>query len=284
MRQSKTVIFCSFKRRWVFHSRWLQFDKPILVASVLRSFSASVFNSVFPDDCRICGDRLRNISRIPACPACLQSPQPFVAEFFCSQCHAPFLNAAPLDGDGRCALCRNGLAGYDAAFAWGEYSGSLRKLIHLFKYSGCAPLAGPLGVLMIRALPRSQTFDVIVPMPLHWRRRIRRGFNQSEALARVLSKRTGIPVANAMKRRKATPPQAGLTAAERRTNMAGAFQVRRRHQISGRHVLLIDDVLTTGATAGACATALKRAGAARVSVLTLARADRRMGSVAKSVS
>jgi ComF family protein len=173
---------------------------------------------------------------------------------------------------------------FDAAFAWGEYAGSLRKLIHLFKYGGCAPLGEPLGALMARALPRSQSFDVIVPMPLHWRRRIRRGFNQSEALAKVLSRRTGIRVSNAMRRRKATPPQAGLTSAERRTNMAGAFRVRRRDEIEGRHVLLIDDVLTTGATAGACAAALKRAGAARVTVLALARVDRRMGFAAKSVS
>jgi ComF family protein len=207
-----------------------------------------------------------------------------VAEFFCSQCHTPFLNAAPLDDAGRCALCRNNLNGFDAAFAWGDYSGALRKLIHLFKYSGCLPLAEPLGAFMARGLPRAQSFDLIVPMPLHWRRRLRRGFNQSHALAKVLSRRTGIPVENVISRRKATPPQAGLTAAERRTNMAGAFRVRRRQQISGRHVLLIDDVLTTGATAGACAAALKRAGAARVTVLTVARVDRRLGFAAKSVS
>jgi ComF family protein len=128
---------------------------------------------------------------------------------------------------------------------------------------------------MGRALPRDAAYDVIVPMPLHWRRRWQRGFNQSELLARVLGKRTGLPVANAVIRRKATAAQAGMTSAERRTNVAGAFQVRKRRFVEGRHVLLIDDVLTTGATAGACAAALKRAGARRVTVLTLARADRR---------
>lgn len=284
LRQSKTVIFCSFRWRWVFPSRWLQFDKPIFEASTLRGFCAALFNSVFPDDCRVCGEPLHNISRIPVCSACLESPQPFVAEYFCSQCHTPFLNSSPLDEDGRCALCRNGLTGFDAAFAWGDYSGSLRQLIHLFKYSGCSPLAEPLGICMSRALPRSQAFDLIVPMPLHWRRRLGRGFNQSEALARVLARRIGTPVSNAIQRRKATPPQAGLTSAERRTNMSGAFRVSKRKQVAGRHVLLVDDVLTTGATAGACAAALKRAGAARVTVLTLARVDRRIGSAARSVS
>lgn len=278
------MIFCSFRRRWVFPSRWLQFDKPIFESSPLRALFSALFNSVFPDDCRICGKPLQNVSRIPVCPACLDSPQPFVAEHFCSQCQTPFLNSSPLDEEGRCKLCRNGLTGFDAVFAWGDYTGPLRQLIHLFKYSGCSPLAEPLGARMARALPRAQAFDLIVPMPLHWRRRLRRGFNQSEALAKVLGRRTGTPVLNAIQRRKATPPQAGLTAAERRTNMSGAFRVPHRKQVEGRSVLLVDDVLTTGATAGACAAALKRAGAARVAVLTLARVDRRIGSAARSVS
>ena len=125
------------------------------------------------------------------------------------------------------------------------------------------------------ALPREQRFDVIVPMPLHWRKRLQRGFNQAELLGRQVSNRTGIPLVNALKRRKRTDPQAGLTRAQRRTNVAGAFEVRRPADVQGRHVLLIDDVLTTGATASACSAVLKRAGASRVTVLTLARADRR---------
>jgi ComF family protein len=137
---------------------------------------------------------------------------------------------------------------------------------------------------MSRALPRTQQqFDLIVPMPMHWRRRLSRGFNQAESLATVLSRRTGIPVGNVIKRRKATPPQAGMTSAQRRTNMVGAFRVPKKDVVQGRHVLLIDDVLTTGATAGACAAALKRAGSARVTVLTLARVDRRMGGAAKTL-
>jgi ComF family protein len=172
-------------------------------------------------------------------------------------------------------MCRHGLTGFDAAFAYGEYDGALRKLIHEFKYSGLPQLASKLGPLMSAAMPREQRFDLIVPMPLHWRKRLERGFNQSELLAKVLSKRTGIPVVNALRRRKSTPPQAGLTRAQRRLNVAGAFEADQRERIDGRHVLLIDDVLTTGATASACAAVLKRAGARRVTLLTLARADRR---------
>jgi ComF family protein len=119
-------------------------------------------------------------------------------------------------------------------------------------------------------------------MPLHWIRRWRRGFNQAELLARALQKRTGIPVSRALRRQKRTPPQAGLSRAERRVNVETAFDVRAPKTIEGKHVLLVDDIMTTGATASACAAVLKRAGARRVSVLTLARVDRRKGSIGLS--
>jgi ComF family protein len=264
----------------------LTLGKPFIDTFSLRSFLSAVpFNLVFPEDCRVCESPLDNLSRIPVCDRCLRAPEPMVAEFFCSQCKAPFLNSSPLDSEGRCRLCRAGLAGFQRAFAYGEYDGTLRKLIHLFKYGGIEPLAQPLGAMLSRALPRNIEFDAIVPMPLHWFRRWRRGFNQSELLARALSGRTGLPVIpNAMTRRKSTAPQAGLSGAQRRLNVSGAFAVRRRHLIEERRVLLVDDVLTTGATAGTCAAALRRAGAREVSVLTLARVDRRRGISGRSIS
>lgn len=195
-------------------------------------------------------------------------------------CHSPFVTAHPLDGSGRCALCRLGLSGFDSAYAYGSYEGPLRKLIQLLKYGRIPTLAAPLGRLMAAGLPRERSFDVIVPMPMHWRRRWSRGFNQADLLARVLSRRIGVRVCGAVRRVKATPPQAGLTAAKRRANMSAAFAVRLPESVRGKRVLLIDDVFTTGATAGACARALKRAGAAHVAVLTVARADRRVPDVA----
>jgi ComF family protein len=208
-----------------------------------------------------------------------------VAEFFCSQCNTPFLNSAPLDASGVCRLCRSGLTGFQHAWSYGEYDGPLRELIHLFKYRKCYPLAQPLGAMLSLALPRNIEVDAIVPMPMHWFRHWRRGFNQAEKLASVLSRRTGIPlVSDAMSRQKATAPQAGLTGAQRRLNVRGAFAVKRRHLIEGRRVLLVDDVFTTGATAGTCAAVLRRAGAREVSVLTLARADRRRRISGRSIS
>jgi len=210
------------------------------------------------------------------CAACLRKPTAFVAECFCRDCRTPFRNHFPLDEDGRCALCRLGLNGFDAAYSFGAFEAELRELIHVFKYGGVETLAQPLGRFLAVALPREEPFDAVVPMPLHWIRRWSRGFNQSELLAREIGRRASVPVRNLVRRVKATTPQAGLTNAKRRANVSGAFRVRRGADVRGLRVVLVDDVMTTGATASACARVLKQAGAARVVLLTVARADRRM--------
>ncbi len=218
---------------------------------------------------------------MPVCRACLAKPEPLAAEYYCVQCRAPFISRFPLDELGRCGLCRRGARGFDAAYSFGFYENELRTLIHLFKYHGIQTLSAPLGKLLALALPRERSFDVIVPMPLHWRKRWQRGFNQAELLAREIGRRTHTPVRNALRRVRYTDSQAGLTSARRRQNVSGAFQASRRanlfstQPLEGRSVLLIDDVITTGATAASCARALKRAGARHVTVLALARADRR---------
>ncbi len=125
---------------------------------------------------------------------------------------------------------------------------------------------------MARALPLEMQCAAIVAMPLHWKRRWDRGFNKSTLLAREISKRWHVPVRNVVQRVRATTAQAGLTNAKRRLNMRGAFLVKTR--LDAQRILLIDDVLTTGATVDACSRALKRAGAANVDGLTLARVVR----------
>lgn len=189
----------------------------------------------------------------------------------------PFLNGFSVDETGRCTLCRLGLNGFDNVYSFGAYDGVLRKLIHLFKFGGVRPLRRTFGGFLAQVLPREPRFDAIVPMPLHWRRRWQRGFNQSELLAREISRKWGIPVRKLARRTRATPPQAGLTSAQRTANVQGAFEATT--QLKGMRLLLVDDVLTTGATAGACARALKRAGAVHVSLLALARRDRRASGV-----
>ncbi len=242
----------------------------------VRNISGRIFSLIFPDECRICSQPLHDLSRIPVCPSCLAKPKALDAEYFCVQCRSPFRSRFPLDAEGRCALCRRGLRGFDAAYSFGFYEDELRELIHLFKYGRVQPLAKPLGRLLASALPRERSFDVIVPMPLNWRKRWRRGFNQAALLAGEISRRTHVPVCNTLRRVKNTAAQAGLTNAKRRFNVSGAFRAQSKIALRGKKVLLIDDVMTTGATAASCARALKAAGAAEVTLLTLARADRRI--------
>jgi ComF family protein len=206
----------------------------------------------------------------------MAEPEPLDAEFFCVSCRTPFLNSFPLDSEGRCALCRSGLRAFDAAYSFGSYGGALRRLIHLLKYSRIRTLAAPLSAYLIRSLPRDEAFDYIVPVPLHWRRQWHRGFNQADLLARALSRSTGIPVSRALRRVKAGAAQAGLSNTARRRNVSQAFRCRAGEALRGKRILLLDDVMTTGSTAAACARSLKGAGASRVALLTLARADRRL--------
>jgi len=185
------------------------------------------------------------------------------------------VNDYPLDEHGVCKLCRGGLRGFDRAASFGFYEGPLRSLIHLFKYSGMKPLARPLGAFLSRAIPVDAVFDSVVPVPLHWRKQRTRGYNQAELLAREIGRKRGVPVTKALRRKRPTAVQAGLAMAGRRRNVAGAFQARQPDAVRGKRILLIDDVMTTGATASACAMVLKRAGAKSVSLVTLARVDRR---------
>lgn len=187
----------------------------------------------------------------------------------------PFVNRFPLDETGRCMLCRLGLRGFDAVYSYGSYEGKLRDLIHVFKYGGVRPLARPFGRLLAQALPREAGFDLIVPMPLHWFKQWQRGFNQADLLALEIGRKWNTPVKKVIRRLRVTAPQAGLTNAKRRANVQGAFRMAGSRRLDGLRVLLVDDVVTTGATASACARVLKRAGASDVALLALARTDRR---------
>jgi ComF family protein len=196
-------------------------------------------------------------------------------EFFCQVCRIPFLNSYALDDNGLCQVCSQSLDNFDAAYSYGSYEGTLQKLIQLFKYGKVETLAGPLSKLILQCLPFGQNFDTVIAMPMHWRKRWERGFNQAELLAEPAARRFGLKLSNNLQRARYTKAQAGLNERERQANLKNSFVVRRPSEISGKRVLLIDDVLTTGATLRAAAAALKASGAARVTALTLARVDHR---------
>ena len=164
---------------------------------------------------------------------------------------------------------------YDRARAAVRYDDISRVLVHSFKYGDRLDLAPTMGQWMARA-GRELLADAhaLVPVPLHWRRLWARRFNQSAALAGAISELTGVPVVyGGLKRVRATPQQVGKSKIERADNVQGAFRVAMEHasDIVGRRLVLIDDVLTSGATVDACARALSRAGAGHVDVLVFAR-------------
>jgi len=195
---------------------------------------------------------------------------------FCRTCGDPLPSwrviSAALE---RCPRCRRAPGLVDAARSAGLYEGSLRGIVHAFKYEGRRGLAAPLARMMRTAgASVLDEADFTVPVPLHLWRRFRRGFNQSDDLARRLD----VPVLHALMRVRPTPPQTGLTAAGRRRNVRDAFTLSRflprraRQRLEGRIVVLVDDVRTTGATLDACAAVLKAAGVREVRALTVARA------------
>jgi len=192
----------------------------------------------------------------------------------CSRCGLVFKSRQ--GEDHLCGRCLDRPGAFSRARAAGIYDQSLRMAIHALKFKGWVGLAGPLGGLLLDTFRRywaSGDIDVVAPVPLHRRRFHRRGFNQAHLLVR----RWRLPgetvvVRDLLVRTRATAPQTGLDRRQRRTNLENAFSVSRPGQITGKRVLLVDDVLTTGATVNACATALIRDGAGRVDVLTLARA------------
>jgi len=262
-------------RGWIFPNLSTRIRSAFRPIHGLEPLAARLFNVVLPDECRICRQPLRNLSRIPVCPACLSQTRPLEAEFFCRQCRTPFLNAFPLDEHDLCTVCRESKANFDAAYSYGSYEGTLRDLIHLFKYARVESLGLPLSRLMIAALPRDERFDMVLAMPMHWLKRWHRGFNQAELLAAPIARRLSLPLNRNLRRRKFGRSQAGLDFGERMTNLQDAFYVRHPEQIAGRRILLVDDVLTTGATLRSASAVLKLAGARRVSAIALARADRR---------
>ncbi len=197
----------------------------------------------------------------------------FLSDPVCARCGVPFEIA--VDVTQECGACLAHPPVYDRARAALVYGDVSRDLVLGLKYQGRRDGLSVLGGWMASAgRDLLADADVIVPVPLHYFRLVRRGFNQSAWLAAALSRASGVRLSvDALKRVKATPIQGGLSADGRRRNVQGAFKVRRSRErlVKGRRVLLVDDVLTTGATAEACTRALRRAGAACVDVVTLAR-------------
>jgi ComF family protein len=236
----------------------------------MRAWAVAALDLVFPARCPVCEATLAAGRRDPLCGACWAAIER-IHPPLCDTCGLPMaaFETAPAPGDcGACAAAR-------PPFAWaragGVYAGALREAVHHLKFSGRPALARPLAALVLEqwgtVLPRP---DVVVPVPLARARERQRGYNQAALLAEPLALALGARLAGTwLRRARDTAPQAELAAASRRANVHGAFVASAA--VAGLDVVVVDDVLTTGATVAECARALRAAGARRVGVLTVAR-------------
>jgi len=226
----------------------------------------------FPQNCVLCGAWVANPDLSPLCRPCLAAlPRHSGPQCqYCGVC----LPANVADAFAVCSACRAQRHLFDLARSAGPYEGALRDLIRKYKFDGFRRLASPLAAILesvCAAEPGLGRSDWILAVPLHPRRRRERGFDQTLLLARLLSARLGVPVFSGLRRIRQTAPQFGLDHEERARNVRGAFGVTGAEALADASVLLIDDVMTTGATVNECARVLKMAGAVRVYVVTVAR-------------
>lgn len=247
------------------------------MAIVGRGLARGLLDLLLPPQCLTCDQPVGEAGQL--CAACFRSTG-FITAPFCDCCAEPMVHAGQLSPEGLCRDCLTARPAWRRARAALRYDEQARRLVLPLKHADRLELARPLAAMMARAgASLLREAEVIVPVPLHRRRLLARRYNQAALLARVLGRLSGRPaVPDALRRTRATVSLGHLGRFEREAAVTGAFAVRARRQaaVAGRRVLLVDDVLTSGATAGACTAALLAAGAHSVDVLVAARvADRR---------
>lgn len=246
--------------------------------AALARFAADLLDAVFPPVCLSCREPISDPDAV--CTACWSKIN-FIRQPLCDRLGIPLrYDTRSQAGDASPLLSAAATAdppNWDRARAVATYGEVMRRMVHALKYHDRHDARRLFGRWLTTAgsdlLPGT---DVIIPMPLHGIRLLARKFNQSALIAAEVSRLSGITMApGALLRIKSTPSQVGLSPSERQRNVAGAFKVAalQKHRISGKRVLLIDDVITTGATCRAATSALRRAGAVRVDVLALALAN-----------
>ena len=240
--------------------------------SLLRSAVEPIISVILPEQCRVCVARECGLASGVVCEHCWQNAQVFTSETpLCAKCGIP-ITAPSRQTKPVCGQCDKW--SFDRAIACGVYHGALAGTIIALKER---PLVPPRTVHLIHSTLKrvnDRNFDLVIPVPLSQKRELERGFNQAEKIAWVVSQYSKIPLMDSVLERMVHTPlhRAGMDDRARELTVEKAFNVSNADAIRGKNILLVDDVLTSGATADACAAVLKKKGASSVIVFTVARA------------
>ena len=242
------------------------------LAASFKSLTDAALGFIYPNACQLCAKERATADEGFVCSRCWQQVR-FIKPPFCKRCGLPFHGA--LTTAFECSNCREMKLHFRSARSAVSANGPVLEVIHRYKYKRALWFELFLADLLLReALPelRNEKWDFIVPVPLHPAKQRQREFNQAERLATFLSDAAKIPIDTTLLQRvTATKTQTKLTREQRAENMRNAFAIRDHRKLNGERILLFDDVFTTGATTDACARVLLKAGAAEISVWTLAR-------------
>lgn len=239
-----------------------------MLRRTIAAASAALLDALLPPRCLCCGTAVDRQGGL--CPGCWTGLR-FIAPPFCARCGLPFEYEAQ-DGN-VCGACLAEPPAFARARAVLVYDDGSRPLVLGFKHGDRIHAADAYGGWLARAGKELLAdADLLAPVPLHRGRLFRRRYNQAALLAQALSRHCGVPaIPDLLVRPRATPTQGGLNRKDRHANVKGAFRLRAGPPVTGKRVVVVDDVLTTGATLAECARVLLKAGAARVDVVTLAR-------------
>ena len=236
--------------------------------SKVRLLLLLLFKQFFPPACPLCGHTFSNNDTDVFCSDCLAGFKP-LPDAHCPHCSLPFAGIS--NSSHLCGRCITAPPAYTKVYALGLYDQSLRRAIHQFKFNNRVGLDRSLGKLLERVIDSDLSFDLVVPVPLHRKRLRQRSYNQALLLAREIARIKNIPVAkDLLAKERETESQQGLSAKERVKNLRGSFVLQ--GDVPTGSILLIDDVMTTGATVEACSRTLIEGGATKVYVAIIGRA------------
>lgn len=231
---------------------------------------------VYPRVCYSCNKSIRDENEKYICFKC-RNKIDIKNKNRCVRC-GTFIGPYAANSKSGCVMCSKVKLYFDAVHSITSYEGVMRELIHRYKYDYNECLAKPLGKILVQGLKHINVLnemDFVIPVPLYWRRKVKRGFNQSELLAKIVAKHLSLKYSKRILiRNKNTETQTHLSRDERVVNVKNAFVVNKPSLISGKSIILVDDVMTTGVTASECAHALKGNGAALVHVIALTRVNK----------